>query len=457
MMKRHIPKIVKAVALIIFMIGFNGAPKPALADDASSDGWSAFELMPIRTISVKGDAAKFRALNWMNDGTTGGIKAMGFDSEVGEGGQVSFDGHAIPGDNDFGAGLKLTRGNGGYVTMDYGNFRKWYDVYGGFYSNFTVQPITKLTVDPEMDIVHFFFEIGSNSNILETAPGVSLSYERDTRDGIKNMLSWGSVVEGVTRKILPAWQEVDQTTDAITLKGNTEIAGINLSGQQRAEFFSGRVFLEDATTTTAFQSHAKEPQAKLLVSSLKADRWVVDDKTYLAFAYQFQHLRNDMADTVRVYNTAGATTSSGNNRVVDAQASRDSHTLVQHFVTDLTPHLNFSTKFKEEIVAQTGTGFAQGYSGGSSRTLESENQITRTGESISLRYDGIPKTSLYTDWDFQQTRNWLSKIRAGSSYYENLASGPETTGAAGIRYVPNGKFNMTSQLRRKSDRDTYNT
>ena len=456
-MKRYFLKIITFVALMIFTLGFNGAQKSAIAGDASSDGWSAFELMPIRTISVKGDAAKFRALNWMNDGTTGGIKAMGFDSEVGEGGQVSFDGHAIPGDNDFGAGLKLTRGNGGYVTMDYGNFRKWYDVYGGFYSNFTVQPITKLTVDPEMDIGHFFFEIGSNSNILETAPGVSLSYERDTRDGIKNMLSWGSVVEGVTRKILPAWQEVDQTTDAITLKGNTEIAGINLSGQQRAEFFSGRVFLEDATTTTAFQSHAKEPQAKRLVSSLKADRWVVDDKTYLAFAYQFQHLRNDMADTVRVYNTAGATTSSGNNRVVDAQASRDSHTLVQHFVTDLTPHLNFSTKFKEEIVAQTGTGFAQGYSGGSSRTLESENQITRTGESISLRYDGIPKTSLYTDWDFQQTRNWLSKIRAGSSYYENLASGPETTGAAGIRYVPNGKFNMTSQLRRKSDRDTYNT
>ena len=456
-MKRDFLKIITFVALMIFTLGFNGAQKSAIAGDASSDGWSAFELMPIRTISVKGDAAKFRALNWMNDGTTGGIKAMGFDSEVGEGGQVSFDGHAIPGDNDFGAGLKLTRGNGGYVTMDYGNFRKWYDVYGGFYSNFTVQPITKLTVDPEMDIGHFFFEIGSNSNILETAPGVSLSYERDTRDGIKNMLSWGSVVEGVTRKILPAWQEVDQTTDAITLKGNTEIAGINLSGQQRAEFFSGRVFLEDATTTTAFQSHAKEPQAKRLVSSLKADRWVVDDKTYLAFAYQFQHLRNDMADTVRVYNTAGATTSSGNNRVVDAQASRDSHTLVQHFVTDLTPHLNFSTKFKEEIVAQTGTGFAQGYSGGSSRTLESENQITRTGESISLRYDGIPKTSLYTDWDFQQTRNWLSKIRAGSSYYENLASGPETTGAAGIRYVPNGKFNMTSQLRRKSDRDTYNT
>ncbi|OGX40945.1 MAG: hypothetical protein A3G91_00370 [Omnitrophica WOR_2 bacterium RIFCSPLOWO2_12_FULL_50_9] len=456
-MKRHIPKIVKAVALIIFMIGFNGAPKPALADDASSDGWSTFELMPIRTISVKGDAAKFRALNWMNDGTTGGIKAMGFDSDAGEGGQVSFDGHAIPADNDFGAGLKLTRGNGGYITMDYGNFRKWYDVYGGFYSNFTgSSSIRRLAADPKMDMGHFFFEIGSNSNILETAPGVSLSYERDTKEGIKSRLTWGTVTQTIQRKIAPSWEDVSETTDTIVLKGNTDVAGMNLSGQQRVEFSGGRSFRED-DSTTSFRSYAQEPQTKQLVSSLKADRWIVDDKTYMSFGYQYHHSRNDWLETIRNYNTSGTTTSSSNNRVADAQASRDSHTAVQHFVTNLTPNLNFVTKFKEEIVAQTGTGFADGYDpGGSDRAVESENQITRTGESISLRYSGLPKTSLYTDWDFQQTRNWYSKDRIGSSHTEYLDSSPEVTGVVGVRYAPNSKFNMTSNIRRKSDHNTYN-
>src|SRR3990167_4521611 len=107
MMKRYFLKIITFVALMIFTLGFNGAQKSAIAGDSSSDGWSAFELMPIRAISVKGDAAKFRDLNWMNDGTTGGIKAMGFDSDVTKDGHLSFEGHAIPGDNDFGAGLKL--------------------------------------------------------------------------------------------------------------------------------------------------------------------------------------------------------------------------------------------------------------------------------------------------------------------------------------------------------------
>ena len=176
-MKKYLLKIINPVMLIVFTLGLNGAPAPAVADDASTDGWGAFELMPYRSISVKGDAAKFRAINWMNDGTTGGIKAMSFDGDFGKDGSLSFDGHAIPGDHDFGTSLKLSRGNGGYVTMDYGNFRKWYDVYGGFYSNFTgTSSIRRLAADPKMDMGHFLFEVGSNSNILENAPGASLSY-----------------------------------------------------------------------------------------------------------------------------------------------------------------------------------------------------------------------------------------------------------------------------------------
>ena len=454
-MKEYLSRMFKLAALTIFILGFNYAGQEAFAGILAG-GLKTFEVMPYRIISVKGDAAKFRALNWMNDGTTGGINDMSYDGKIGKDSQLSFEGHVIPGDNDFGASLKLIRGNGSYMTVDYGNFRKWYEVYGGFYSNFTGQPITKLTFEPAMDMGHFFFEIGSGT---ENDPGVALSYERDTKDGKKNMLTWGSVVqEGRTRKILPAWQETDTTTDAVTLKGNADVAGFNVKGQQRAEFFSGRIFREDNSTTTSFQSHAQEPQAKRLVSSLKADRWTVDDKTYVAFAYQFQHLRHDMADTMRVYNTAGTTTSSASNRITDAKASRDSHAWVEHFVTDLTSDLSLVTKLKQEIVAASGSGYAAGYTpGGNDRSVESENRIIRTGEGVSLRYNGLPKTSLYTDWDFQQTRNWQSKIRIGSSYTENLDEGPEITGVMGARYVHNEKVNMTSQLRHRSKHDTYDT
>ena len=414
-----------------------------------------FELMPIRVISVKGDAAKFRALNWMNDGTTGGIKKMTFNSDIGKGNQLSFEGHAIPGDNDLGASFKLIKGNGGYISMDYGNFRKYYDIYGGFYTNFTTAAINKMAVNPELDIGHFNFEIGSGTG---DDSAISLSYQRDTKDGIKSRLAWGDVIQdSKTRKINPSWQDVGTATDAIELKGNIGVAGFNVSGKQRAEFYAGRTMREDNDTTVLVRT-SQEPQAKQLVSSLRADRWIVNDKTYVAFAYQFQHLTSDMLQTIAAYSsTTGAPASDSHNGVTDGQASRDSHSWVQHFATNLTPNLNISTKLKQEIIAATGSGFREGFLGGSNRTDESENQVTRIGESFSLRYSGISKTSLYTDWDFQQTRNWNSKDRVGTSHTEYLDNNPEITGVMGVRYSPNSKFNITSNVRLKSDHNTYNT
>src|SRR3989338_2514085 len=182
-MKRNLFKIINLVAFIVFALGFNGALQETFADE-SSDGWGTFELMPFRYITAKGDAAKFRALNWMNDGATGGIKDMSYDGKIGKDGKLSFEGHAIPGDNDFGASLKLIRGNSGYISMDYGNFRKWYDIYGGYFSSFTTTaPISQLTFEPELDIGHFNFEISIGTEDDST---ISFSYERNTKDVTKS-------------------------------------------------------------------------------------------------------------------------------------------------------------------------------------------------------------------------------------------------------------------------------
>ncbi len=473
-MRKYAFKTMSFVTLVMFLFVFGWAGTKAFAatltetlreflnndvpdfmNDVTKMKLDEFEIMSFRIIDVKGDAAKFRAINWMNDGTTGGIEGMTFDGDVGEGDHLTFEGHAIPGDNDFGAGFTLTKGNGGYLTMDYGNFRKWYDVYGGFYSNFTASAINKMAVNPALDIGHFNFEIGSS---FENNPGISLSYERDTKDGIKSRLAWGDVIQdGKTRKINPSWQDIGTTTDAIELKGNIDVAGFNVNGKQRAEFYNGRTMREDDDSTAIVRT-SQEPQSKQLVSSLRADRWIVDDKTYVAFAYQFQHLTSDMLSLIQAYNpTTGAIQSDSHNGLIDGQASRDSHSWVQHFSTRLTPNVNFSTKLKQEVVAATGSGFRQGLLGGSNRTDESENQITRTGESLSLNYSGISKTSLYTDWDFQQTRNWNSKDRVGSggSHTEYLDSNPEFTGVMGVRYALNSKFDVTSNIRLKSDHNTY--
>ncbi|MFA5059313.1 MAG: hypothetical protein WC676_01620 [Candidatus Omnitrophota bacterium] len=467
-MKKHILKDFSPVLLTIFMLVFGLGQTNVFAgtltetlkklfnqdisDFTQKFKLDNFEFMPLRYVSVKGDAAKFRALNWMNDGTATGIKDMTFEGDLGNGDHLSFQGHVISGDNDFDANLNLVKGNGNYVTLDYGNFRKWYDVYGGFYTNFGGQSISKLPLDPALDIGHFFFEAGSN---VESEPGIALSYRRDTKEGTKSRLTWGDVVEGVTRKINPAWQDVSTAIDAIEIKGNVNVAGFNVKGKQKAEFYSGRTMRED-NDSTEYVRTTQEPRSKQLVSSLRADRWMMNDKTYVSFGYQFQNSKSDMLETILAFDsTTGLPTGSSHNGVVDGWASRDSHSWVEHFATNLTPDLNFSTKLKQEIIASTGFGFRQGFLSGSNKADVTENQITRTGESLSLNYTGWSKTSLYTDWDFQQTRSWNSKAALGTSYTEYLDTNPESTGVMGIRYVFNNKVNMTSNVRLKSDRNTY--
>ena len=109
--KKIIPFILTGFILSISNVGL--AVEPGLT----------FNFMPFRYITVKGDAAKFRAITWMNDGYTGGIKEMGINKTFGKDLVVDFEGHAIPGDNDFESDLTLTKGNLGYLRLEYGSAR----------------------------------------------------------------------------------------------------------------------------------------------------------------------------------------------------------------------------------------------------------------------------------------------------------------------------------------------
>lgn len=461
-MNKFMRHIILTAIITVFIFGFCWLNPVFSGEESSENGWDTFEIMPYRVISVKGDASKFRANTWMDDGSTGGIRFMRFQDEIGKAGTLTFEGSAIPGDNNYDTFLNFARENGSYVTLQYGNFRKFYHSYGGHFAGFAAGTLDaqKVPVDLEMDIGDFFFEIGSNSNILETVPGVSLSYQRKTKEGFKSTTQWGQVRDSAGRDayVGPGWQEESVVTDTITLKGNTDVSGVNVSGEQRVDFFGGRVY-RDSVYNNGTQRFSQEytPLAKNLVSTLNANKWLVDDKTYVGFGYRFQHSRVDIDQLVRVYTTStGVTASDAHNRDVDAQAYTDSHSWVEHFTTRLTPTLNLVTKLKQEILASSGSGFAEGYTAaGSDRAAISENKITRLGESISLRYSGLPKTSIYTDWDFEQTRNWLWRTRVGSSQTEYLNTGPETTGVLGAHYVPNRKVNVTTQYRFNKKRDNF--
>jgi len=439
------------------------------------------DIMPVQMVAVKGDVAKFRAINWMNDGYTGGIKDMTVERKLGKDVHVSFEGHATT-DSDLGAKLTITKGEVGYFKLDYGTFRKWFDNIGGNYPVYNTLKINALPqTDLHLDIGHFLLETGLGPI---DDPKLSFSWERDTKNGDKDRLSWASVFDTVAgvqtqKKTAPSSEHMDQTTDTLTLKGKTEIKGFTVKAQGNYEFYeaeNSRNYQALATYTVATnQSDVKQLnqlQSKVLASTLMADRWSVNDDTYVAFGYHFARNRSTEIINVNTYNSSYAPIGTVNN-VGFAVNTQDTNTWIAQFMHNITPALNFNTKFKAEMITRRGIGEydidSTNPPDGIANRIDgntTENKIYRTGESAGLRYNGIPRTSLYSEVEFQQERNWVSEARdevgfqgtsATSVSREQIARNPTLIQTVGARFAPTKTVNLTTQFKHSFGGQTFDT
>jgi len=481
--------------LLIFTVFLSGTWCLAARADSTEQTMS-LSLMPVQSLSVKGDVEKFRALNWLNDGYSEGIKDFSFDKKTKDGKEVSFEGHAIPEAYDMGADFLLKKNNYGYMKVEYGTFRKYYDNHGGSVpsnSNFHEQGVYQFPMEPKMDMGKFLVEFGTPLD--NELAGLSFNYERETKNGVKNMLSWDGVTQGTysstsssntqeVKKIAPSYKKVNEIVNNFNLNGRAKVAGFELTGKQHVELVKSSTLYQETpivisgTNSSNTVQQADDNYAKQFTSSFKADRWLLDDKSYLAFAYQYQHLRNTQSETMLTYNALtgllqqlGAYTPSStqNNRggastdlLSEAKNDYDSNIWVGNFVNNLTPNLNLATKFKAELISSTGEAIVGYWNAGGTNlptgtpnvytTDRNENKIMRTGETVSVRYNGIPKTSLYTDFDIQQERNWIAvegtaASGSGSRSYSNRTNIPKMVGTVGARITPTTKLTFTSQIR----------
>ncbi len=90
---------------------------------------------PARYTFVKGDASKFRALHWEDNGFAFGAKDFTFKDELGDNVTVESEGHGIPEDGDYSGLVRITKEDIGYILFDYNQFRKYYSNAGGYYNS----------------------------------------------------------------------------------------------------------------------------------------------------------------------------------------------------------------------------------------------------------------------------------------------------------------------------------
>ncbi len=440
-------------------------------------------LMPFQSASVKGDAQKFRALHWMNDGYSYGLKELTIDKAVNKDVNVSLEAHSIPNNNDNSVEMMVTKDNVGYLKTDYTSFRKYYDGTGGVYYPFTLDRVTTLEDDLKMDMQHFLVELGTKS---PDEPGVGVAFERHMKDGRKSRLAWAMAKDaGVSREIVPSWQDVQEITDSVALKSNGNVAGVHLSGEQKFEFFHSQSLREEKLLTSVgglsadnkMRRQWQEPQSDLFTTTLKGDRWFLNEKNYASLGYRFSNMDNSELENIREYKADGTLFNYSNPKsAINASANNKykAHTTVGSFMSQLTKDLSFITKLKSEVISRRGVSTyphdttANSPDGiiNDTDVSNTENKIYRLGENFSLRYNGIAKTSLYSEVEMEQTRNWLTEERdsiAGQTGVsvgeqlgrETLTHVQNTVFTVGARIVPSKTLSVTTQVRHKLNVNDY--
>ncbi len=489
-------KILRLLLSITVASWMTGVGQFALAQETNTSPFS-ITLSPVQYASVNGNVGKFRALNWMKDGGDAGISDIAFKREINKDTSLEVEGSAFAKTDNYDGHLVLLKGDLAFLQIDYKAFRKYYDGTGGIYPYEVITagvdygkiPNSAQGAQPnspnlQMDISYFKLEVGLGPI---TDPFLDVAYEHNSKDGDKSLLSWGyAFVTGqsstnAARKISPTWEEFNSYTDKVTLKEKKDIAGITFKADQKAEidYNHSLASVQYLNLTTGaipneLFTYQENPDAKLFGTGVRMEKWMLNDNTYAALGYHFNHTHAEDTFQELIYKTSGGITSlvanASTTPLNSANVEDNEHVWVANINTNLRPDLAFLADARYEHMGSEGTsayykGNTTTVGGTPSDSLPSsmDNHRDQTGEHISLRYSGLPHTTLYTEGNFEQERNWVAQdyldtaTPANSFHFTRLDRTQKESWTVGGRIVPNRFLTFTTQVRHRDEIDNYDT
>src|SRR3989338_5647253 len=300
----------------------------------------SIDILPAQYIFVDRNVDKFRADHWMREGYSGGISDVKAAYKTPQDVEVLMEGRGILdqdeaiGRNDYFGSILIKKENLGFVDVEFKEFPKYYDNRGGVYYPFEALGLSGLRLerDLELDIGMIRVETGLT---IEGWPEIEFEYERETKNGAKYRTTWGSaVVNGLTRKIVPSWQEIDEMVNVFAIKAKHEVKKFEVHGEQHFEFVksANKRYEQNFGTTPNYNLQIQEPESRMMASTLGIDRWFWSERAYGSLAYRYADIKSSEKENLQELNSSFQRQSFSNfaEQRVDARSDTnlDSHTAV---------------------------------------------------------------------------------------------------------------------------------
>jgi len=303
-------------------------------------------------IDVHGNKAKFRELESVSDGFSGGLEKFTLAQQFGPNEKLTLDGHVLAPQQDFALKLGLDKTDVGFVHAGFDQWRKYYSADGGYDPSVTppqFNPGGDLYVDHGRAWVDFGLD-------LPHWPQMALGYEYQYQNGQESTLDWG---DANGKNIYPARQTVDERTHILKFDVTNDFSGWHVEDSARVEFYieknqgaeagilSGGSVPDEFINTRDDYHHVQGMNTLMFEKPIR-DWWLLSGGFYYS--------RLEASDS---FNQTTAIPSFGVNNVLSSQPitlSRDSEIFSASSLFTPLDYLTFSLGTQNEWTHEAGFG-----------------------------------------------------------------------------------------------------
>lgn len=405
-----------------------------------------FDLEPqFRWIGVHGDKGKFREIEGIMDGPSGGLKHFSFVDQISAVEKFSVEGHYLSAGQESALQFNLTRNDVGFIRGGFEQWRQYYDNFGG-YDPAVTPPGLASAGSLSLNQGRAWIDFGLS---LPHWPQMVLGYEQQFRVGNESTLDWGALGG---KNIAPSTEAVNEHTHIIKLDVSGELAGWQLEDNARVEIHRAQNQSDESTGAgPPFQTQDKyravQGMNTLMLEKQVEDWWLV------SVGYYYARLEGNDA-----LNQTGPPPMIQYWQSPQVTLSTESHIFSASCLFRPFPSLSLGLATQNEWTHEQGFGEVETAFGTlavpilAPPTLEDSNlDEFKSMQSATLRFTKIPWTVLFADASFEQDTStafqegtidgpsdpFVSKIDAENTQYDvrtGLTTSPRTWVSLNAQY-----------------------
>lgn len=264
------------------------------AQERGETSWAASVTPTLSYRRVTGDEEKYQEDWWVPGGWSGGLAEFTFKDTKKSQTSLSLEGRVIVPGEDLKLKLEIARPDVGFLRGGYTERRKYFDGTGGSYLPFDILPF-ELGKDLHLDIGHYYFQAGLT---IPDLPNIIATYEHQYKDGNKSSTIWGGItLGGITRKIFPAYKDIDEEADIFKFEIDHTIGKVHMGDSLQYERNSTNItgFEEErnldlgtAETVTVEENYSHDA----LFNTLHLESQI-SEKVYCSLGYLYTRLNGD--------------------------------------------------------------------------------------------------------------------------------------------------------------------